>query len=74
MRTSRIITDTERNAFDQFCTANHILNDQSAEAIQNGKHIGEYIALWGVDITEETLKVALEKLRDRLVFIPCRAN
>jgi hypothetical protein len=70
MRISKTITDNERNAFDQFCTANRILNDQSAEAIENGKHIGGYIALWDVDITEETLKVTLEKLRDRLTFIP----
>jgi hypothetical protein len=70
MRTSKTITDTEKNTFDQFCREHHILNDESPEAIQNGKHVGSYIALWDVDITEDTLKVTLEKLRDRLVFIP----
>src|SRR5580704_10409540 len=69
MRTSQNITEVEKNTF-QFCRKHHILNDESPEAIQNGKHIGSYIALWDVDITEETLKVALEKLSDRLVFIP----
>jgi hypothetical protein len=70
MRTNKNITQTERNAFDLFCQQHHILNDESPASIQNGKHIGGYIALWDVDITEETLKVALEKLSDRLTFIP----
>jgi hypothetical protein len=69
-RTSVNITDAEKNTFDQFCREHHILNDDSPQAIENGKHVGAYIALWDVDITKETLKVTLEKLRDRLVFIP----
>jgi hypothetical protein len=40
MRTSKAITEAEQNVFNKFCTRNHILNDQSAEAIQNGKHVG----------------------------------
>ena len=57
-------------AYTAFCHQHHILNDESPAGIQNGEHIGSYIALWDVDITEDTLKVALEKLNDRLVFIP----
>ncbi len=70
MRTNANITETERNAYDLFCQQHHILNDKSPAGIQNGEHIGGYIALWDVDITEDTLKVSLEKLSDRLVFIP----
>ena len=69
-RTSSSITDTEKATYSAFCHQNHILNDESPTGIRNGEHIGGYIALWDVDITEDTLKVALEKLSDRLVFIP----
>jgi hypothetical protein len=71
MRTSTTITETERNAYELFCQKHHILNDQSADGLRNGEHIGAYIGhTWNEDITERTLGVALEKLRDRLVFIP----
>jgi hypothetical protein len=70
MRTNVQITDTEKAIYTTFCHQHHILNDESPAGIKNGEHIGGYIALWDVDITEETLKVALEKLSDRLVFIP----
>jgi hypothetical protein len=70
MRTSVQITDTEKAIYSAFCHQQHILNDESPAGIKNGEHIGGYIALWDVDITEETLAVTLEKLRDRLVFIP----
>jgi hypothetical protein len=71
MRTSTTITETERNAYDSFCQQHHILNDQSADALRNGENIGTYIGeTWNEDITEHTLAVALEKLRDRLVFVP----
>jgi hypothetical protein len=71
MRTSTTITETERNAYELFCQKHHILNDQSADALRNGENIGTYIGTtWNEDITERTLTVALEKLRDRLVFIP----
>jgi hypothetical protein len=69
-RTSANITETEKATYTEFCSSYHILDDESPAGIQNGEHIGGYIALWDVDITEETLKVALEKLSDRLVFIP----
>jgi hypothetical protein len=69
-RTSSSITDLEKAIYTAFCHEHHILNDDSPTAVKNGEHIGGYIALWDVDITEETLKVALEKLSDRLVFIP----
>ena len=69
-RTSAHITDGEKAIYTAFCHDHHILNDESPTAVKNGEHIGGYIALWDVDITEETLKVALEKLSDRLVFIP----
>jgi hypothetical protein len=70
MRTSTTITETEKATYTAFCQQHHILNDESPVGIQNGEHIGGYIALCDVDITEDTLKVALEKLSDRLVFIP----
>jgi hypothetical protein len=70
MRTNANITDTEKATYNTFCHQHHILNDESPAGIQNGEHIGRYIALWDVDISEDTLKVALEKLSDRLVFIP----
>ncbi len=71
MRTSTTITETEKNAYNDFCQQHHILNDDSPAAIRNGEHIGGYVGhTWGEDLTEETLKVALEKLRDRLTFIP----
>jgi hypothetical protein len=64
-RTSSSITDTEKAIYTAFCHDHHILNDDSPTAVKNGEHIGGYIALWNVDITEETLAVTLEKLRDR---------
>jgi hypothetical protein len=71
MRTSKAITETEKNAYNLFCQQHNILNDDSPAAIRNGEHIGGYAGhTWGEDLTAETLKVALEKLRDRLVFIP----
>jgi hypothetical protein len=71
MRTSTTITETERNAYDLFCQQHHILNDQSADGLRNGENIGTYIGeTWNEDITESTLQVALEKLRDRLAFVP----
>jgi hypothetical protein len=68
-RTSASITNEEKAIYTAFCTAHHILNDDSPAAIKNGEHIGSYIALWDVDISEETLEVTLEKLRDRLTFV-----
>jgi hypothetical protein len=66
-----IIMETEKDAYNAFCQQHHILNDDSPAAIQNGEHIGGYIAhTWNENIDERTLKVALEQLRDRLVFIP----
>jgi hypothetical protein len=71
MRSSTTITEVETNAYNAFCTANNILNDQTPAALKNGELIGGYIGhTWGEDITERTLLVALDKLRDRLVFIP----
>jgi hypothetical protein len=71
MRTSTTITETEKNAYDLFCQQHNIFNDESPAALRNGENIGAYIAgTWNEDITEHTLKVALNKLRDRLVFIP----
>src|ERR1700732_2311151 len=70
MRTNANITDTEKAIYTAFCQQHHILNDESPAGIKNGEHIGGYIALWDVDISEDTLNVALEKLSDRLVFIP----
>jgi hypothetical protein len=68
-RTSANITDGEKAIYTAFCHDHHILNDESPAAVKNGEHIGSYIALWDVDITDETLKVTLEKLRDRLTFV-----
>jgi len=69
MRTNTDITDSEKAIYTAFCHEHHILNDESPAGIKNGEHIGGYIALWDVDITEATLKVTLEKLRDRLTFV-----
>jgi hypothetical protein len=71
MRTSTTITEVEKNAYDLFCQQHHILNDQSPDGLRNGEHIGGYIGhTWNENIDEHTLGVALEKLRDRLTFIP----
>jgi hypothetical protein len=71
MRTSEIITERERNAYNLFCQQHHLINDQSPEGLRNGEYIGEYVGnTWKEDLNEYTLSVALEKLRDRLVFIP----
>jgi hypothetical protein len=71
MRTSTTITEVEKNAYDSFCEQHHILNDQSADALRNGEEIGTYIGTtWNEDITERTLTIALEKLGERLTFIP----
>jgi hypothetical protein len=71
MRSSTTITSTEKNAYDQFCATHNILNDETTAAFKNGELIGAYICkTWNQDIKEETLKVALEKLSDQLVFIP----
>jgi hypothetical protein len=64
------ITDEERSAYNAFCQQHNILNDSSPAAIKNGDEIGGYIVQqWLEDITEHTLGVALEQLRDRLTFI-----
>src|SRR5579872_283541 len=71
MRTSTTITSAEKNAYDQFCAMHHILNDETPAALKNGDLVGGYICkTWNEDIKEQTLKVALEKLRDQLTFIP----
>jgi len=71
MRTNTEITDTERNAYDVFCQAHHIVNNQSPEGLRNANEIGVYITqTWREDIDARTLGVALEQLRDRLSFVP----
>jgi hypothetical protein len=70
MRTTQEISTIEKDIYTAFCHQHHILNDESPAGIKNGEHIGGYIALWDVDISEDTLKVALEKLSDQLVLIP----
>lgn len=71
MRTSKTITEAERNAYNLFCQQHHLVNDQSPDGLRNGEYIGEYVAnTWNEDLNEYTLGVALGKLRDRLVFIP----
>jgi hypothetical protein len=71
MRSSTTITGAEKNAYDQFCATHNILNDETPAAFKNGELIGGYICkTWNEDIKEGTLKVALEKLRDQLVFVP----
>jgi hypothetical protein len=58
-------------AYNAFCQQHSILNDQSSEGLQNAEHIGGYISqTWGEDVDARTLQVAVEQLRDRLVFIP----
>jgi hypothetical protein len=71
MRTNPAFTENEKNAYNAFCQQHSVLNDQSSEGLQNAEHIGGYISqTWGEDVDARTLQVALEQLRDRLVFIP----
>jgi hypothetical protein len=71
MRISKTITEAERNAYNLFCQQHHLVNDRSPEGLRNGEYTGKYVGnTWNEDITEQTLTVALEKLRDRLVFVP----
>lgn len=71
MRTNTVITEAEQSAYNAFCQQHNILNDQSADGIRNAESITAYIVdAWREDITDYTLKVALEKLRGNLVFIP----
>jgi hypothetical protein len=71
MRTSPTITSAEKNAYDQFCVTHNILNDETPAAFKNGELIGGYICTtWNEDIKEQTLTVALDKLRNQLEFIP----
>jgi hypothetical protein len=71
MRTNPAFTENEKNAYNAFCQQHSILNDQSPDGLSNANHIGNYISqTWGEDVDARTLEVALEQLRDRLVFIP----
>jgi hypothetical protein len=71
MRTNISITKEEQDAYCAFCQQHNILNDQSTKGSQNAEEIGGYIAhTWNENIDQRTLAVALEKLRDRLTFIP----
>jgi hypothetical protein len=70
MRTNTDITQTEKDAYTAFCLKHRILQDGSEAGVANANHIGNYVALtWGEDLTEATLQVALEQLKDRLTFI-----
>src|SRR5467141_5110902 len=67
-RTSVEITQQEIDTFATFCNEHHI-NTEGELGAQNGNLIGEFIAItWGEDITPGTLKVAMDKLRDRIAF------
>jgi hypothetical protein len=67
-RTSVELTQQEIDAFTKFCSEHHI-NTEGEAGRANGDLMGEYIAItWGEDITPKTLAVALEKLRDRIIF------
>jgi hypothetical protein len=68
-RTNEGITETEVKTYQKFCADNNIIADETSAGLQNGELIGTYVAItWGVDFTPETLAVALDKLRDRIVF------
>ena len=70
MRTSNTITDAENKAYDAFCLKHRIANDGTAAANKNAEAIAAYVVdQWDRDITEDTLSVALQQLRDRLTFI-----
>jgi hypothetical protein len=67
-RTSADVTPEEIRAFDKFCLDHDIVTD-GAVGEQNVLALGEYIIdFWKEPITEYTLGVALQKLRDRIVF------
>jgi hypothetical protein len=67
-RTSADVTPEEIQAFEKFCVDHRIVTDgQIGE--QNVLAIGDYlIDTWKVGITADTLKIALEKLGDRIVL------
>src|SRR5271170_304013 len=68
-RTSETLTSSEIQAFQTFAKTNNLVMDGEVGA-KNGEEIANYICTtWGVDITQATLKVAVEKLRDRLTFL-----
>jgi hypothetical protein len=67
-RTSIAITQQEIDAFQKFCNEHRIVTEGEVGRA-NGDLFGDYIAITrGVDITPATLAIALEKLRDRIVF------
>jgi hypothetical protein len=68
-RTSEGITAAEVKTYQKFCADQNIVADESEAGLQNGETIGTYVAItWGVDFTPATLAVALDKLRDKIVF------
>jgi hypothetical protein len=68
-RTNEGITAAEVKTYQKFCADHNIVADESEAGLQNGETIGTYVAItWGVDFTPATLAVALDKLRDRIVF------
>jgi hypothetical protein len=69
-RTSAEVTPQEIQIFERFCMDNNIFTDGPVGQ-QNVIAIGDYIIdLWKEEITEHTLSVALEKLREagRITF------
>jgi hypothetical protein len=68
-RTSEQLSQLEVDAFNRFCNEHRIVCDDSNAGHANGNLMGDYIVFsWKENITQETLAVALSKLRDRLVF------
>lgn len=61
-------TPQELQIFEKFCADQSIVVDGSVGE-QNVLAMGDYLLdTWKVEITEDTLKVALDKLRDRIAF------
>jgi hypothetical protein len=68
-RSSETLTQKEIDTYQTFCREHNIIADESEAGLQNGEVIGTYVAItWNVDFTPETLKTALDMLRDRIVF------
>jgi hypothetical protein len=74
-RTSQEATSQEIQVFEKFC-ADHDIVTEGPVGEKNVLAIGDYIIdAWKVQISEDTLKVALDKLRDRIVhYTPVHAK
>lgn len=70
-RTSQTITQAEVDAFQRGCAKHKIDPDDT----NFGNLIGEYIAVtWGVDVTDESFDIALQKLKEAGHNVPFKSQ